>query len=125
MAKTCNNCGYTNGPEVQFCARCNQYLVPPLPPVVAQQIAPAPPYQMPQSMIGIYGGYQPCGRCGGPLMYQEKSENQGSGCIVAVLGLLFAPVLIGIPILIYGFVMMSKKKKYYHCSQCGTQFPFF
>jgi len=40
-----------------------------------------------------------------------------------VVGAVFAPLLIGIPILIYGAVLMGKRREYWHCTSCGTQFP--
>jgi hypothetical protein len=65
----------------------------------------------------------PCPRCNGALWYQVESPNSGTGCIIVILGALLSPILIGIPIVIYGFVQMGKKRRYWHCRSCGTTFP--
>jgi uncharacterized protein YbaR (Trm112 family) len=65
----------------------------------------------------------PCPRCRGELRYQMESPSAAAGCIIILLGLLFAPLIIGIPIIIYGIVLMGKEKKYWHCRSCGTMFP--
>jgi hypothetical protein len=66
---------------------------------------------------------QLCPRCSGPLAFRSENPERGSGTIVFVLGLLFAPLCVGIPILIWGIVMMCRQKNYWHCRGCGTIFP--
>ncbi len=43
----------------------------------------------------------------------------GTGCIVALLGLLFAPCLLGIPIIIIGLMMMNERRDRWVCLGCG------
>lgn len=56
------------------------------------------------------------------MLRVEKPE-QGTGCIILILGLVLAPVLIGIPIVIWGIVLMGKQKRHWHCANCGSIFP--
>ncbi len=64
-----------------------------------------------------------CRRCLGLLVLRSESTDNGTGCLVLLVGLLFAPVLIGIPIAIYGIVLMNKSRRYLHCTGCGTIYP--
>jgi hypothetical protein len=87
------------------------------PPLPSQSPASTAPPPLPPQ-------YQyPCPRCRGELVYQVESPNSGTGCIIVILGLILAPFIIGIPIVIYGFVQMGKKKRYWHCRSCGTVYP--
>lgn len=65
----------------------------------------------------------PCPRCKAKLAWVTEQPEKGTGCIVALLGALFTPILLGIPVLIYGFHLMGKTKRYWHCTGCGTKFP--
>ncbi len=65
----------------------------------------------------------PCPKCRGALAWVSEKPQGGAGCLLIVLGLLFTPLLIGIPIFIYGIVLMGKRQEYWHCTSCGTQFP--
>lgn len=60
-----------------------------------------------------------CAACNRPMRASPEYPNQGTGCIVALLGLLFAPCLIGIPIAIWGLVMMNGKRDRWVCLGCG------
>lgn len=64
-----------------------------------------------------------CSNCGGLLKKTAEGTSEGSGCIVILLGLLLSPVLIGIPIIIYGIHLMGKTKSFWQCRTCGQQFP--
>lgn len=64
-----------------------------------------------------------CRYCGGQLKKGRKAVSEGSGCLILILGLLMTPVLIGIPLLIYGFYLMSKVEGFWQCTQCGEKFP--
>lgn len=59
---------------------------------------------------------------GGRLKKIRRATNEGSGCIVLILGLALTPVLIGIPIIFYGVYLMSKVEKYYVCKTCGQRY---
>ena len=64
-----------------------------------------------------------CLHCGGALRNGAEGKAQGSGCIIIILGLLLAPFLIGIPIVIYGMNLMNKTDYFYECQRCGSRFP--
>lgn len=61
--------------------------------------------------------------CGGQYKLIATRPNEGTGCIIMILGLLFAPIIIGIPILIYGFRMKNKTHSYWQCGDCGMTLP--
>ena len=63
-----------------------------------------------------------CYQCGGKLKRIRKASSEGSGCIVVLLGILLAPILIGIPIIIVGLYLMGKVEKYYVCRICGQRY---
>jgi hypothetical protein len=48
---------------------------------------------------------------------------RGTGCIVILIGLIFSPILLGIPVLIYGFILRGKAKHSFQCPGCGTVLP--
>jgi GYF domain 2 len=73
--------------------------------------------------LSLVLGAAKCPQCQGTLSLQTDNPQQGTGCIVAVLGFLFAPVCIGIPILILGIIMMSNTTSHWHCRDCGRTFP--
>ena len=60
-----------------------------------------------------------CRYCGGNMVPAYRKPNEASGCIVLLIGLLLAPILIGIPIIIFGIMFMSKSEKYMKCGNCG------
>ena len=64
-----------------------------------------------------------CPNCGDNLRWVVEYPSEGTGCLLVVLGFLFAPIVIGIPIFIYGFVLYGKSTKHWHCPGCGAQFP--
>jgi hypothetical protein len=45
------------------------------------------------------------------------------GCALIVVGLLFAPVIIGIFILLYGISVYTEKQWYLSCPNCGYSTP--
>lgn len=55
----------------------------------------------------------------GRMKLFSKKPKEGSGVIVALIGLLFSPVIIGIPILIGGIMMASEKVYWRECDRCG------
>ena len=64
-----------------------------------------------------------CSSCGGPLKAGKEAKSEGSGCLIAVVGLLLAPVLIGIPIVLYGLHVMGKREGFWRCTKCGAKLP--
>jgi len=69
------------------------------------------------------GSPYPCPQCKGELRDVQDHTERGTGAIVIVLGVLLAPLCLGIPILIYGLVMVGRVKSYWHCRYCGRTFP--
>jgi hypothetical protein len=69
------------------------------------------------------GPTYPCPQCKGELRYAQDHPERGTGAIVIILGIILAPVCLGIPILIYGLIMIGRVKAYWHCRSCGRTFP--
>ena len=64
-----------------------------------------------------------CRLCGGSLKKEKKATREGSGCIIALIGLLLSPFLIGIFILLYGLNLMSKREALWRCKKCDQTYP--
>lgn len=64
-----------------------------------------------------------CPKCTGSLAFIREYPNKGAGCGIAMVGLLLTPVLIGIPIILWGLWMSGKESNRWHCRGCGTMFP--
>lgn len=64
-----------------------------------------------------------CPQCSGELRLATEHTERGTGVIVILIGILLAPCLLGIPILVYGLVMVNRIKSYRHCRMCGRTFP--
>ena len=54
---------------------------------------------------------------------KETRLKRGTGIIVIVLGILLAPVCVGIILIIWGASLTSNRKYYWHCRGCGRTFP--
>lgn len=66
-------------------------------------------------------GQPECQACGGDMKKGRKSQSSGMGCIVLILGIVLAPFLIGIPIIIYALHLMTKMQGLWICRQCGFE----
>lgn len=64
-----------------------------------------------------------CPQCRGELLMQTESPQKSTGVIVVVIGLVFTPLCIGIPFLIWGLSLMSESRSQWHCRDCGRTFP--
>lgn len=64
-----------------------------------------------------------CLNCGGALKKGAEKPQEPMGCLLAILGLVLTPVLIGIPVLIYAIVLMGKRVAFWKCQRCGAKFP--
>lgn len=64
-----------------------------------------------------------CSVCGGPLIAGKEAKNGGSGCAFALIGLVLTPVIIGIPILLYGIHLGTKREGYWQCKNCKMRYP--
>jgi hypothetical protein len=51
-------------------------------------------------------------------------QQKGVGCLVMLLGLLLAPILIGIPIIFYGLHLSDQGRSVWWCNSCGVQIPY-
>jgi uncharacterized protein YbaR (Trm112 family) len=71
----------------------------------------------------LEGAGRSCPQCQGMLSLQSENPQQGTGAILIVLGILFAPLCIGIPILIWGLSLTSQQHRFWHCPSCGRTFP--
>lgn len=62
-----------------------------------------------------------CLRCRKPTVRtHSEAENPGTSCLLLVIGLCFAPLLIGIPVVLYALALGSKKRVVRRCSSCGA-----
>jgi transposase-like protein len=101
----CSQCGQTNMATETNCLACR---------------APLALWQsLPQEVQQRYT----CWRCGGRYTLITQTPHKGSGCVVVALGLIFAPVLIGIILIIYGIQMMGETQSYWQCRSCGLTLP--
>lgn len=64
-----------------------------------------------------------CWYCGGRLAKGKEHGNTGTGCLIVILGLVLSPVLIGIPILLYGVHLSGKAQGHWRCRRCDSRFP--
>lgn len=64
-----------------------------------------------------------CWKCGGRYTQIFNQPNRGTGCVVVVLGILFAPILVGIILIIVGVSMMNETTSYWQCRSCGLTLP--
>ncbi len=65
----------------------------------------------------------PCPKCEANLALVSEYPDSGTGYAVALIGLILAPLLIGIPTIIRGLHVRSKYNRHWHCSGCGTIYP--
>lgn len=64
-----------------------------------------------------------CRLCGGDIKKGATATSGGSGCLVLLVGLVLSPVLIGIPIVLYGVHLMGQRDSFWQCRLCGEKFP--
>ena len=65
-----------------------------------------------------------CGNCGSTTLTRTEQRPQaGAGCIIALIGLVLAPVLLGIPIILYGLHLRGKVEMQDVCNSCGARLP--
>ena len=62
-----------------------------------------------------------CYHCEGRLKLHSRKAESGVGCFLIAMGLLFAPVLIGVPLMVVGAVVADKKTYWRECSRCGQR----
>jgi hypothetical protein len=100
------SCGLTNPGDAVSCRRCNNTLLDAKDAIRrAEREGPK------------------CGACGGKLLEMVEYPNRNTGRIVIVLGILLAPVLIGIPMLYYGYSLTKDERRYRQCAGCGAAMP--
>jgi DNA-directed RNA polymerase subunit M/transcription elongation factor TFIIS len=64
-----------------------------------------------------------CVLCQGTLVPISEPKNEGVGCIIILIGLIFSPMLFGIPVVIIGIYYMTRKTRSYQCQSCGNKIP--
>lgn len=112
--KQCPYCGEQILSIAKKCKHCGEFLDNSLRPLLQTEVSQQPLFEGPPVN---------CRYCGGPLKKEKVAVSEGSGCIIAIVGLIFTPLLIGIPVIIYGFHLMSKCERFWRCKQCGEKFP--
>ena len=67
----------------------------------------------------------PCPRCPdvGHLVWFYDTPHKATGSVVAVLGFLLAPLLIGIPIVVLGLKLAQESHSWWQCDSCGVRLP--
>lgn len=61
-----------------------------------------------------------CRACHQPrVSCTRTSPHQGTGCLVALIGLVFCVALIGLPVMVYGIILMGRVREKYACGACG------
>lgn len=91
---------------------------------VADQASSCPQCGHPLRAAARYKGPpDECSNCGSPLKKGKEAKSEGTGCLIAILGLVLTPVLIGIPIILYGIHLMGKREGFWRCTKCGSKFP--
>ncbi len=65
-----------------------------------------------------------CGNCRGTTFTPlAEQPNKGTGCVLLAVGVLLAPVLIGIVIIIWAVGMMGESRRWWVCNSCGARLP--
>jgi len=94
---------------------------------LAQSVEVMAPYQAGQREVAEYRipaprrGHGICPACGSGMKKGARSTDSGSGCLIMIVGLILAPVLIGIPLLLIGLHYMSKRQGFWRCRNCGME----
>ena len=97
----CTECGTEVSSNADKCPKCAN--------PIAQKKYKGPPEE--------------CFNCGGNLKKTKEAKSEGMGCLIIIIGLALTPVLIGIPILLYGFSIMGKREAFWVCKKCDSKFP--
>lgn len=66
-----------------------------------------------------------CPNCGSACAMKSEAKNDASGCFLIIVGLCLCPLLIGIPILIYGFIHGAKTAKFWACPKCRCRYDAY
>ena len=64
-----------------------------------------------------------CERCKGESYKGYDYPQRGNGCLLMCVGLLLAPLLIGLPIIIYGDSLRDTASGLWICKGCGSTTP--
>src|ERR1041384_4611364 len=73
--------------------------------------------------LGVAMNRWHCPQCNGLMPLIVDHPQRSTGIIVAVLGVLLAPVCVGVILIIFGLVLAAETKRYWHCTGCGRIFP--
>jgi uncharacterized protein YbaR (Trm112 family) len=64
-----------------------------------------------------------CPQCKGYMLRIVEHPQRSTGIIITVLGILLAPVCVGLILMIWGLMLTAETKAHWHCSGCGREFP--
>jgi len=64
-----------------------------------------------------------CFHCQSEMMMERQHPDRTRGTITFLVGLLLAPVIIGIPLLLWAIDMLRRHQDWWLCSQCGHTQP--
>jgi hypothetical protein len=62
-----------------------------------------------------------CPACGTAMKKGARSTDSGSGCLILIVGIVFSPLLIGIPLILVGLHYMTKRQGFWSCPYCGME----
>lgn len=54
---------------------------------------------------------------------EAEGKEEGSGCLVALAGPVLTPALAGIPLLVPGLHLTTKREGFWRCAKCQSRFP--
>lgn len=115
MNKKCPKCALVNYADADVCKRCGEKLLTAEQMAYRAQMATVQQGQVATAVARL------CTFCGGTLMLHQETTKESQGCLFLIIGLVFAPFLIGIPILIYGFMLGLKREPIWKCSMCSAK----
>ena len=64
-----------------------------------------------------------CFHCQSEMMMERQHPDRTRGTITFLVGLLLAPIIIGIPLLLWAIDMMRRRRDWWLCSHCGHTQP--
>lgn len=104
-SKKCHDCGFINFPDARECKRCAAKLLS------ARQ----------QEFKNAQATIKRCGVCKSELSENQTRPEEGMGLILILLGLVFAPVLIGLVMIYVGYKKVCKIEFFLECDSCGIK----
>jgi ribosomal protein L37AE/L43A len=63
-----------------------------------------------------------CPKCLIKMDQGTGSKNKGLGLVILIIGIVLAPIIVGIPVAVFGLYLMFKSDGYWVCRKCGAKF---